>query len=260
MATARRTRTIAATPQQRVGGDRGSASHARAGGRGSSGWRASSEDRLTQVFTTKKGRAVRIDFRLLESEIRRGDGAWEQEIAGTPFERVLIESITEIALEPVDDGTRVTIAQRQKLRGYSRTGGFLLRRATAKKLDEALDGARAAARSRRRRSAERQVALEDDRPRGLRLRLRLERDQQLLEVRRVGRQRRRRSTGARCLPTPGFTKPRIWRRSGSCRATRRTRCGSVFAGTPWATIAIPSLAPCWSTSAIPAVFSLRRRA
>jgi hypothetical protein len=34
----------------------------------------------------------------------------------------------------------VTISQQQKLRGYSRTGGILLRRATDSKLDEALEG------------------------------------------------------------------------------------------------------------------------
>jgi len=34
----------------------------------------------------------------------------------------------------------VTIALDHKLRGYSRTGGFLLRRATRAKLDEALEG------------------------------------------------------------------------------------------------------------------------
>jgi uncharacterized protein YndB with AHSA1/START domain len=97
------------------------------------------DDRFTQVFVTKRGRPVRVDFHLVASEPpwRR---SWEQEIPGTPFERVLNESITEIVLEAVDGGTRVTIAQRQKLRGYSRTGGFLLRRATAQKLDEALDG------------------------------------------------------------------------------------------------------------------------
>lgn len=97
------------------------------------------DDRWTQVFVTKRGRPVRVDFHLLASDPpwRR---CWEQEIPGTPFERVLGESITEVVLEPVDGGTRVTIAQRQKLKGYSRTGGFLLRRATAKKLDEALDG------------------------------------------------------------------------------------------------------------------------
>jgi hypothetical protein len=65
---------------------------------------------------------------------------WEQEVTGTPFERVLDEAITEVVLEPADGGTLVTIVQRQKLRGYSRTGGFLLRRATKGKLQEALEG------------------------------------------------------------------------------------------------------------------------
>jgi uncharacterized protein YndB with AHSA1/START domain len=104
------------------------------------------EDRWTQVFTTKKGRPVRADFHLLESDPPDAhDGAlgrrsWEQDLVGTPFERVLNESITEVRLEAAGAGTHVTIEQRQKLRGYSRTGGPLLRRATGGKLDEALDG------------------------------------------------------------------------------------------------------------------------
>jgi Polyketide cyclase / dehydrase and lipid transport len=103
-------------------------------------------DHWTHVFTTKKGRPVRVDYHLLQSDPPGPGGdppgvrAWEQEIAGTPFERVLAESITEIVLVPADAGTEVTISQRQKLRGYSRTGGFLLRRATKEKLTEALDG------------------------------------------------------------------------------------------------------------------------
>ena len=59
---------------------------------------------------------------------------------GTPFERVLGESITEIAVEPADGGTLVTLAQRQKLRGYSKTGVWAMRSATAKRLDQALEG------------------------------------------------------------------------------------------------------------------------
>jgi hypothetical protein len=97
------------------------------------------DERFTQVFLTKRGRPVRADFRVVASEPpwRR---AWEQELAGTPFERVLNEVVTEVLLEEVPEGTRVTIAQSQKLRGYSRTGGFLMRRATSDKLEEALDG------------------------------------------------------------------------------------------------------------------------
>ena len=97
------------------------------------------EDRFTQVFKTKRGRPVRADFHIVESQppwVR----SWEQEIPGTPFERVLRQAVTEVRLEPVENGTEVTIAQIQKLRGYSRTGGLLLRGATRSRLDEALDG------------------------------------------------------------------------------------------------------------------------
>jgi hypothetical protein len=66
--------------------------------------------------------------------------SWAQEVAGTPFERVLNESVIEVELKPAGGATEVTLAHHQKLRGYSRTGGFMLRRATAAKLDEALDG------------------------------------------------------------------------------------------------------------------------
>jgi Polyketide cyclase / dehydrase and lipid transport len=111
------------------------------------------DDRWTQVFTTKKGRPVRMDFHLLKSDPPGPGGeppgrrVWEQDIEGTPFERVLGEAITEVLVEraPGPDGggdgaTRVTIALSQRLRGYSRTGGFLLARATRARLDEALRG------------------------------------------------------------------------------------------------------------------------
>jgi uncharacterized protein YndB with AHSA1/START domain len=103
-------------------------------------------DRFTQVLTTGKGRPVRMDFRVVCSEEPGPDGGrsgrrvWEQEVAGTPFERVLGEAVTEVLLDPAGEQTLVTIALNQKLRGYSRTGGFLLRRATRAKLDEALEG------------------------------------------------------------------------------------------------------------------------
>ena len=104
------------------------------------------EDRWTQVFISKRGRAVRADFRLVASDPPGPGGhpsgrrAWEQDVIGTPFERVLSESVTELTVEPSGDGTMVTLVQRQKLRGYSKTGGFLLRRATREKLDAALEG------------------------------------------------------------------------------------------------------------------------
>ena len=99
------------------------------------------ESRFTQVFHTKKGRPVRVDFDVVRSDPPRAR-AWEQELAGTPFERFLHESRIEAVLEPADGGTRVTLEHRQRLRGTSKTGGFLLRRATNRKLDAALEGLR----------------------------------------------------------------------------------------------------------------------
>jgi uncharacterized protein YndB with AHSA1/START domain len=105
------------------------------------------DDRFTEVLQTKRRRAVRMDFRVLASDPPGTGGedwgrrAWEQEVAGTPFERVLDEAITEVLIEPALGGTsKVTIAQLQKLRGYSRTGALMMRRATNQQLDEALDG------------------------------------------------------------------------------------------------------------------------
>jgi len=95
-------------------------------------------DRFTQVFVTKRGKPVRADFRVVESD-PPWRMTWEQELAGTPFERVLNELVTEIVLEEVAGGTLVTLAESQKLRGYSRTGGFLMRRAANTRLADALE-------------------------------------------------------------------------------------------------------------------------
>jgi uncharacterized protein YndB with AHSA1/START domain len=96
------------------------------------------EDGFTQVIYTRKGRPVRVDF-LLGAVEPPARVVWEQELAGTPFERVLVAMEIEIRVEPRDGGSEVTIEQRQQLRGYSRTGGWMLRRATRRRLDEALD-------------------------------------------------------------------------------------------------------------------------
>ncbi len=96
-------------------------------------------ERFTELLRAKSGRAVRADFRVAEK--RRGRLLrFEQELAGSPFERVLASAETSIAIEPADAGTSVTITLRQRMRGLSRLGGFLVRRATRRILDEALDG------------------------------------------------------------------------------------------------------------------------
>jgi carbon monoxide dehydrogenase subunit G len=143
MTTTRRSRTIAADPQE-VWAVLEDPHHMPRWWPGVMRMEGVEEDRFTQVFKTKRGRAVRVDFHLLHSEgPEAGDGGqrtWEQEIPGSPFERVLSESIIDVVLEPDGAGTRITIEQRQKLRGSSRTGGFMLKRATRARIDEALDG------------------------------------------------------------------------------------------------------------------------
>jgi carbon monoxide dehydrogenase subunit G len=96
-------------------------------------------ERFTELLRAKSGRAVRADFRVVEK--RRGKLLrFEQELAGSPFERVLAEAETEISVEPAGEGTEVTVTLRQRLRGLSRLGGFMVRRATRRIIDEALDG------------------------------------------------------------------------------------------------------------------------
>jgi uncharacterized protein YndB with AHSA1/START domain len=94
---------------------------------------------FTQVLTTDRGKAVRADFRLQERrapELCR----WTQSVDGTPFERILAASVTEVRLAPAEAGaTRVTLELQQRLRGTARLGGFLVRRAARRQLGDALD-------------------------------------------------------------------------------------------------------------------------
>jgi len=99
------------------------------------------DDAFTELMRTAKGKAVRADFRLLEHDEQAHSLTWEQQLDGTPFARVLSEARTSVSLEQADGGTRVTIELQQKLTGFfPRFGGFMVRRAAAATLDEALDG------------------------------------------------------------------------------------------------------------------------
>ncbi|MDX6666053.1 MAG: hypothetical protein QOG68_2259 [Solirubrobacteraceae bacterium] len=96
-------------------------------------------ERFTELLrSAKSGRAIRADFRVVEKRKERLF-RFDQELVGSPFERVLAHAETEIAMEPAAGGTKVSVTQRQKLRGLSRLGGFLVRRATRRIVDEALD-------------------------------------------------------------------------------------------------------------------------
>lgn len=93
----------------------------------------------TKVLETAEGRGVRADFRCSES-VEGERFAWEQQIAGTPFERHLRCYEVEVALGDEGDATAVSVTATQTLRGLSRLGSPMMRRGQAALLDDALDG------------------------------------------------------------------------------------------------------------------------
>lgn len=95
--------------------------------------------RWTAVLGTERGTGVRADFRCTGSTSAERY-AWEQEVAGTPFERILKSSTVELKLRPVDGRTEVTVVGDESLRGLSRLGAGMLKGAARRRLDEALDG------------------------------------------------------------------------------------------------------------------------
>jgi uncharacterized protein YndB with AHSA1/START domain len=95
--------------------------------------------RWTQVLETAEGRGVRADFRCVSSA--EGERyVWEQELEGTPFERHLKALRVEVGLRGTGEGTEVTLSEEQSLKGMSKLGTPLMRRARREKLEEALDG------------------------------------------------------------------------------------------------------------------------
>ena len=93
----------------------------------------------TKVLETGEGRGVRADFRCLSAA--EGERyVWEQQLAGTPFERHLRRSTVEVGLRPGTDGTEVVLTSDQSLRGLSRLGGMMMRRGQGATLEEALSG------------------------------------------------------------------------------------------------------------------------
>src|SRR5687767_7834887 len=92
----------------------------------------------TIVMASDRGKPIRADYTrtvaepptLLE---------WQQELTETPFERLLSEARVRIQIGDRPDGSAVEITAIERLRGLSRLGGFMVRRATRKRLDEALE-------------------------------------------------------------------------------------------------------------------------
>ena len=118
-------------------------------------------DAFTEVMRTAKGKTVRADFQLVRAETGARALSWRQRVEGTPFARLLKTAETEVSLKPAssvsparpagplaarpdgngDSATEVTIELRQTLTGFfPRFGGYMVRRAAAATIEEALDG------------------------------------------------------------------------------------------------------------------------
>jgi uncharacterized protein YndB with AHSA1/START domain len=96
--------------------------------------------RWTTVLGTERGKGVRADYRCTSAATGERY-VWEQEVEGTPFERILRFSRLEIELgEGRGGGTSVRLASSERLRGLSRLGSPMMRMAIRRRLDEALDG------------------------------------------------------------------------------------------------------------------------
>ena len=95
--------------------------------------------RWTEVLETASGKGVRAEFRCRRSR-EPEEFEWEQEIEATPFAKVFKSSVTTVSLGDDAGGTRVTLELAQDLRGLSRFGGFMVRRASGDQLERALDG------------------------------------------------------------------------------------------------------------------------
>jgi len=96
--------------------------------------------RFTQVIPTRRGRPVRLDFVVVESDPPRRR-AWTQELAGTPFERLLSSWTTTVTLAADgDDACIITLEEHQQLRGSFRAGLLLQRRPATRRVESALSG------------------------------------------------------------------------------------------------------------------------
>jgi uncharacterized protein YndB with AHSA1/START domain len=94
----------------------------------------------TTVLVSPKGKSVRADYTMVDA--REPERVlWRHEIAESPFERLLSESTTEIALsDDAAGGTVVRLTLEQRPRGWARFSPFQLRAAASKQAEAALEG------------------------------------------------------------------------------------------------------------------------
>ena len=94
----------------------------------------------TTVLVSRTGKSVRADYSLVEAD-EAERVLWRHEVEESPFERLLHESTTEIALAPeASGGTKVRLTLNQRPRGWARFSPFQLRAAAVRQAEAALEG------------------------------------------------------------------------------------------------------------------------
>jgi uncharacterized protein YndB with AHSA1/START domain len=96
-------------------------------------------DRFTEVIPTRRGKPMRLDFRIVES-CAPERLTWTQDLQGTPFERLLSVWTTTVTLQPDGEACIVTLEESQQLKGSLRAGALLQRRPARRRLESALKG------------------------------------------------------------------------------------------------------------------------
>jgi uncharacterized protein YndB with AHSA1/START domain len=95
----------------------------------------------TIALRSERGTQVRADY-TGGVEVEGSRFAWAQELAGTPFERILRSARVEIDVGAADGderASRVMLTSEERLRGLSRLGAPMMRSAARRRLDEALE-------------------------------------------------------------------------------------------------------------------------
>jgi uncharacterized protein YndB with AHSA1/START domain len=98
-----------------------------------------SREQWTTVLVSPGGKSVRADYTLVDAQ-EPERVLWRHEVEESPFERLLSESTTEIALAAEGEGgTRVRVTLNQHPRGWARFSPFQLRAAAARQAEGALE-------------------------------------------------------------------------------------------------------------------------
>jgi uncharacterized protein YndB with AHSA1/START domain len=97
--------------------------------------------RWTLALRSDRGTQVRADY-TGGVAVEGHRFAWDQQVEGTPFERILRSASVEIAVATAgdrDEKSLVSVSTVERLRGLSRLGSPMMRSAAGKRLEEALE-------------------------------------------------------------------------------------------------------------------------